>query len=49
MSLVRKERDKGICKLLAKGATYQEAGDTYNISRQRAHQIAKSRCPQIRK
>lgn len=40
------ERDRGIVRMIKKGATYQEVGDAYNISRQRVHQIFRRSYPQ---
>jgi DNA-directed RNA polymerase sigma subunit (sigma70/sigma32) len=33
------ERKEAIIKLKEEGKTYQEIGDTFNLSRQRIHQI----------
>lgn len=47
MSLLYKDRAKKIVRLLEKGATYDEAGKAYNLTRQRVHQIIKKSFPHL--
>lgn len=43
MSHARNLRDAEILRLLKKGYTYEEIGRHFNITKQRVHQIVKSR------